>query len=201
MITAIDPKSALILIDLQKGILKNETAHPIEQVIMHANLLISSFRKAGLPIVFVTVDPFAMPLRNARVEKPMVAQSKLFRGVQKLGARITGFKKLHPDLRSEPGDLYLTKHTWNAFFETDLHSELLGFGTTNIVLGGISTSVGVEGTARAASELGYNLTFPIDAMTDQVGPSHDNSVKNIFPKLGETGIAADVVRLLPRNSA
>jgi len=56
--------------------------------------------------------------------------------------------------------------TWNAFYDTPLDSELKRRRITNIVLCGIATSIGAEGTARAAYERGYNLTFASDAMTE-----------------------------------
>jgi hypothetical protein len=33
-------------------------------------------------------------------------------------------------------------------------------------------------------------------MTDMSAEAHDNSVKRIFPRLGETGSSADIVTLL-----
>jgi nicotinamidase-related amidase len=64
------------------------------------------------------------------------------------------------------------------------------------VLAGISTSIGVEGTARAASELGYNISFALDAMTDRVKEAHERSIQFIFPRIGETGTTADIVAML-----
>ncbi len=67
---------------------------------------------------------------------------------------------------------------------------------TQIVLCGVATSIGVESTARFASELGYNVTLITDAMTDMNAEAHDNSVQRIFPRLGETGTVQDVIALL-----
>jgi nicotinamidase-related amidase len=55
MITAIDKQTALILIDLQKGILKNQTVHLLKNIFGKAALLINAFRAADLLIV--TVNP------------------------------------------------------------------------------------------------------------------------------------------------
>lgn len=52
-------------------------------------------------------------------------------------------------------------------------------------MAGVSASIGVEGTARAAAELGYNILFVTDAMEDTVPASQNNSIVNIFPCLGE----------------
>jgi nicotinamidase-related amidase len=71
---------------------------------------------------------------------------------------------------------------------------------TQLVLCGISTSIAVEGTARAASELGYNLTFATDAMTDKVLEAHENSIHNIFPRIGELGTVMEITRKLSSNN-
>jgi hypothetical protein len=36
----------------------------------------------------------------------------------------------------------------------------------------------------------------LDAMTDARPEAHDYSIKNVFPKLGETGTAQDIIDLL-----
>ena len=76
---------------------------------------------------------------------------------------------------------------------TDLHAYLQAAGVTQVVIAGISTSAGVESTARQAYELGYNVTLAIDAMTDMNPDTHTNSLTRIFPRLGETGTTADIL--------
>jgi nicotinamidase-related amidase len=85
---------------------------------------------------------------------------------------------------------------WGAFYGTPLDLHLRRRRVTQIVLCGIATSIGVESTARAAHEHGYNLTLVIDAMTDRSAEAHQNSVERIFPRLGEIGATADVLSRL-----
>jgi nicotinamidase-related amidase len=68
-----------------------------------------------------------------------------------------------------------------------LHETLQKLNITEILLARVSTSIGIEGTARAASALGYNIAFAIDATTDLVASTHDHSTKIIFPRIGEVG--------------
>ncbi len=65
------------------------------------------------------------------------------------------------------------------------------------MLTGVSTSAGVESTARSAHEHGYNVTLAVDAMTDTNAEAHENSVQRIFPRLGETGTTAEILPPLP----
>ena len=81
----------------------------------------------------------------------------------------------------------MTKRTWGAFTNTGLREYLEKLGVTQAVIAGISTSAGVESTARFAHELGFNVSLAVDAMTDTSLDAHTNSVTRIFPRLGETG--------------
>jgi nicotinamidase-related amidase len=183
MITELDKKTALILIDLQKGIVGLPMAHPVESVLANAAKLVDAFRKAGQPIVYVNVNPAGSKWTTSRKD-PAPASNFAFK---------EDWTEIVAEVNAQPEDIYITKHTWGAFFETALDEELKKRDVTGIVIGGISTSIGVEGTARQASERGYNVTFALDAMTDMVATAHENSVKTIFPRMGETGEAADII--------
>ena len=65
-----------------------------------------------------------------------------------------GWADLVPELDRKPGDITVSKQQWGAFHGTSLDMELRRRGVTQIVLCGISTSIGVESTARHAHESG-----------------------------------------------
>ena len=180
-ITALDPKTALIVIDLQKGIVALPTVHPIEGIVRHAAALAEAFRRRGLPVVLVNVDGGA----PGRVEQTRAG-----------GAFPAGWADLIPEMNRQPGDHTVTKRTWGAFTNTDLETYLKGLGVTQVVIVGVSTSAGVESTARHAYELGFNVTLAVDAMTDMNPDAHANSLKRIFPRLGETCATADIIARL-----
>lgn len=80
-VTALDPKTALITIDLQKGIVGLPTAHPIGQVVKQASKLAAAFRSHGLPVVLVNVAGAHPDGRNSRAarETSLLAGRILFR--------------------------------------------------------------------------------------------------------------------------
>ena len=157
-------------------------AHSLADVVDQAAQLLHAFRKAGRPTVIVTVNPTGS------------AQSKIRTQVPGPPAELpAGFEQLLAGIAAQPDDLRIHKQTWNAFYETDLHEALQKQGVTGIVLAGVSTSIGVEGTARAAAERGYNVTFATDAMTDRVAAAHTNSMQFIFPRLGELRTTEEVL--------
>lgn len=178
--TALDPHTALVVIDLQNGIVAYPTAHPTSDVVARAGVLAEAFRRHALPVVLVNVTGGA----PGRTEQPRSA------------GRPAGWADLVPELNRHPQDHAVTKRTWGAFTGTGLDAYLKAQGVTQIVLAGIATSIGVESTARQAHELGYHVTLAVDAMTDMSAEAHANSVARIFPRLGETGSTGEIVDLL-----
>jgi nicotinamidase-related amidase len=180
-VSTLDPKTALIVIDLQKGLVGLPTVHPMAGVLTSAVVLTTAFRRHNLPIVLVNATGVA----PGRTE-----QGHSLEGLP------SGWADLLPELDTQPGDLLVTKRTWSAFTHTDLEAQLKALGVTQVVVAGIATSMGVESTARQGYELGLNVTLALDAMTDVSPEAHDNSVTRIFPRLGETGSTREIVDLL-----
>ena len=54
-LTTLDPQTALIVVDLQKGIVSSPFIHPIDDVVKQSRALIDTFRTQGLPVVLVNV--------------------------------------------------------------------------------------------------------------------------------------------------
>ncbi|MDH6213226.1 isochorismatase family protein [Streptomyces pseudovenezuelae] len=165
---ALDPaRSALVLVDLMDRIV----ALPLEprkgtEVLHAAEELTTTFRSAGAPVVLI------------RVERPGIAE-------QPAGSELVAGL-------AQDGDIEVVKRTIGGFQGTDLHDRLHERGVTTLVFGGIATNLGVESTARAAGDLGYDLVFVEDAMAALTGPEHDASVRLDFPRLGTVVTAAEV---------
>lgn len=191
-LTALDPRTALVVIDLQAGIAAAPTApSPGAEVVARTVELAEAFRARDLPVVLVRVS-FAADSGDVLPGRTEATRSG--------GAtRPDGWDVIVPELAGHPGDITVTKHNWGAFHGTDLDVQLRRRGVTQIVLTGIATSIGVESTARAAYEHGYHVTLATDAMTDLDAESHRNSVERIFPRLGETGTTAEVLGLLEKT--
>jgi nicotinamidase-related amidase len=184
-LTALDPNTALIVIDLQKGIVNGSFTDPIARVIDQARALIDVFRARNLPVVLVNVAGRA-PGRTEQGPRSSLSFSE-------------GWTDLLPQLDQQPGDIVVTKRSWGAFATTDLEHQLKARGVTQVVMTGVATSVGVEATARQAYEQGLNVTLAIDAMIDPRPEAHEYSIRNVFPRLGETGTAQEIIDLLAKK--
>jgi nicotinamidase-related amidase len=185
-LTTLDPIPALIVIDLQKGIVAFPTVHPIGDVIQRAAALAAAFRRHRLPVVLVNVTGGA----PGCTEQP-----------HPTGQRPADWAELVPELDRQPSDHTVTKRTWGAFTNTGLEAWLKAAGVTQVVVAGVATSIGVESTARQAHEAGFNVSLALDAMTDRSPEAHTHTTTRIFPRLGETGTTAEIIALLEGSRA
>lgn len=168
-------KTALVLIDLQKGILELPVEpHSTETIVNNANRLIQRFREKGGFIVFAHVaflDGKDKLTPNSSMKMPDKDDST--------------FSQFADELYVQDNDLIITKRHFSAFFGSELDLQLRRRGITSVVIGGISTHVGVDTTARDAYQYGYDQYFIEDAMSAPRKAFHDFSVNNIFPMLGQ----------------
>jgi nicotinamidase-related amidase len=169
----LDPQStALILIDLQNGVLGRKL-EPLsaEELIERGKALAAMFRAAGALVVLVNVAPAAEDSPR-RVDEPSPLPKILPAGFSDLAAGLL-----------QPGDLKITKKSWGAFSVPELDPELRRRGVRTIVLAGVATQFGVESTARQAWELGYELVIARDATTSLSVESHECSMRRVFPRI------------------
>jgi nicotinamidase-related amidase len=155
--------------------------HPANEIVERSALLARAFRERGLPVILVNVSgrpPGRTDSGGSKLSFP------------------PDWTELVPELEQQTGDHLVTKQRVGAFFGTDLDDYLRHRGATQVVLTGVSTSMGVESTARSAYDLGYNVTLVVDAMTDRDADAHRQSIEKIFPRLGETAKTEDVLNLL-----
>jgi nicotinamidase-related amidase len=182
----LDPKSAaLVLIDLQKGVLGN-TLSPVtsQELLARSQALAERFRAARATVVLVNVAFSADggDMLRQRVDEPPAIPK---------GGFPAGWNEFPPGLM-QPGDLLITKRQWGAFYGTELDLQLRRRGIRSIVLGGVSTHIGVESTARQAYERGYELLIVRDATTSSVAEGHEMSMKYILPRLSRLVQSADL---------
>jgi nicotinamidase-related amidase len=180
-LTKLDTSAALVVIDLQKGIVSLPTVHPASEIISRAAQLARAFRERGLPVVLVNVTGGAPGRTDAGMPK---------------FSRPADWTELIPELEQHPDDCIVSKQRPGAFIGTSLNDYLRERGVTQVFLAGVSTSIGVESTARSAYDYGYNVVLVVDAMTDRDADAHRHSIEKIFPRLGESDTTENVLKLL-----
>jgi nicotinamidase-related amidase len=177
-------KTALVVIDLQQGIVNRELA-PFtgEQVVQKASRLINTFTSKGAFVVLVKVSS----VDGKDMLKPNLDSKS------NPSQFPEGWDNLVPELSNSKKVYVITKRQWGAFYGTDLDLQLRRRGIDTIVLCGVSTSIGVDTTAREAFQQGYNQIFSIDAMTASTKEEHDYVCNYIFPKIGKLRTTEQIV--------
>ena len=185
-VTALDERTALVVIDIQRSVIGLQTFQPTAGIVQRCSRLAKAFRQAAKPVVLVNVEwrPEVMLTPRADAKPPPRTPTP-------------DFATLADDLEADrASDIFITKRQWGAFYGTELDLQLRRRKVTGIVMCGIATSIGVESTARDAFERAYNLTFASDAMTDLFEDAHQNSLNRIFPRIGEIGTTDEIIAKL-----
>ena len=186
----LDPaKTALVMIDLQKGIVSVPTVpHSAGQVVQNSSRLAQHFREKGAPVVYVRVNmadvlPLAVdsPPRDPNAPPPPASASELV-----------------PESGFQSGDILITKRHWGAFAGTELEQILKERGIDTVVLTGISTNVGVESTARQGTGLGFAFVIVEDACSARDTDDHRYAFQKIFPRLARVKKTEEVIDAFAR---
>ena len=188
MSLTLNPRStALVLIDLQKGILSRPLApHSGDVVITNAAKLGRRCAEVGGTIVLVRVsfsDDSADRLKQA-VDAPMPVPT---------GGLPPDFSEFVPEIGALRAEVVITKRQWGAFHGTELDLQLRRRGITDIILGGVATNFGVESTAREAWQHNYGIIIAEDACTS-LGPDlHQFALEKIFPRIARVRSTAQIL--------
>jgi NAD(P)-dependent dehydrogenase (short-subunit alcohol dehydrogenase family)/nicotinamidase-related amidase len=183
----LDPRTtALVLVDLQKGILGFPLAPHSGTSVLHAGAqLAKRFRAAGATVVLTRVTwsgNFADALQQP-VDRPLPGPSEL----------PAEWGTFSSELEQSPSDVIITKRQWGAFHGTELDLQLRRRGVKTIVIGGVATNMGVESTARQAWEHGYEIVFVEDATSSLNPQLHGFAFDSIFPIIGRVRRSIDVM--------
>jgi nicotinamidase-related amidase len=172
--TVLDPqRTAVVLVDLMPRLLELDMQPRAGKAVLEASIaLAEGARNAGAPVVAI------------RVERPNVAE-------QPPGSELS-------QPIADLADAVVVKRSIGGFHGTDLDATLKSLGAETLVMAGIMANLGVESTARAASDQGYDLVFVEDAMSALTLAEHEAAVNLNFPRFGEV---TTITNLLWRATA
>lgn len=191
MITLDTATTALILIDLQQGILAGPVApHGAAELVGRAKLLAARFRAQGAPVfpVKISVAPDLSDAPQGLTDSPFAPPP---------GGFPANWSQL-VDGVAAPGEEIILKRQWGAFYGTPLEALLRRRGVRTLVLAGVSTNFGVESTARQGFEFGFDIVIAEDACASRIAEWHEFSIRHILPRLARVVSCADVVFAAPR---
>jgi nicotinamidase-related amidase len=175
-------KTALLLIDLQNGVLSRETKpYTPSEVVDRARAMAKAFREKGAPVVYVRV-----PLGDV-LSLPSDEVMNLPKDIPAAASDIAEAAGMQSD------DILISKRHWGAFAQTPLEEELRSRGIETIVLAGIATNMGVESTLRQGTGLGFGFVTVEDACSTFSAEMQDFAFKTVFPRLSRVRTTAEVL--------
>jgi nicotinamidase-related amidase len=188
MSLTLDPRTtALVLIDMQKGILGMPLApYGSAQLVENAVALGKRLKEAGGSVVLVNVafaNDHADRL-SQEVDAPMQVRP---------GGMPAEWSEFVPEIASLQMDVVITKRQWSAFHGTELDLQLRRRGITTIVLGGVATNFGVESTARDAWQHNYAVVIAEDACASMGADLHEFSVEKILRRVARVRSTAEIL--------
>lgn len=181
-------KTAIVVIDLQKGIASRPTRpYAADLVISNAAKLVSAFRKNQMPVFLVHVNATPGTMLNVIADETFQRPP---------GTMPPDWAEFVPQMALAPSDIIITKKQWGAFYGTDLDLQLRRRKMDTIVLCGIATDFGVESTARFAYEYGYQQIFAEDAMASMSDEQHNTAVNFVFKRMGRVRKTDEILTAL-----
>jgi nicotinamidase-related amidase len=185
----LDPKTtAAIFIDLQHGIVSRPIQpYPASEILSRSSQLAAALRTAGGTAVYVRVD-------IADIAHPSIDAAPMSDPNGPPAPPIAS--QLVPENGHQPGDVFITKRQWGAFYATDLDQQLRRRNIKTLLMAGIATNIGVESTARAAHDMGYHLVFVEDAMGTFSPEWHAFATTQTFPRMGRVRKTEEVLAAL-----
>ena len=171
----IDPgASALIVIDMQAGFVRRSSPQWIpqaERIVPRLDEVAEAARQRGIPVVFTSAQFLDPSPTDALRMTAAIAEGNLGAGTEQL--------EILPELWRE-GDLLIgTKHTYDAFWQTDLDYILRGLRKDTLVIAGTLTNFCCEATARAGFDRGYHVVLCSDLCASDNPWTHDATLQTM----------------------
>ncbi len=187
MLTLNPRTTALVVIDLQNGIVALPLMpYDAGHVIARCVDLGYALAEAGGIIVLVNVD-----YSEGYADRPnQPADAPLSLPPEGLPEN---WAMLVPEIALLPAPLYITKRQHSAFYGTELDLQLRRRGITTVIICGLATNFGVEGSARDAYNLNYAVVIAADACSSTSQGFHEFAVTNILPRIALVRDTSEVI--------
>lgn len=106
--------------------------------------------------------------------------------------------QIAPELAPLPTDIFVPKHRWNSFFQTDLDLHFRVRGIETMIICGGSTDVGIASTVFAARDMDYGIVVISDCCYSMRGNNNEFFLTRVFPRMGRVMTVDQAVALMTR---
>jgi len=174
----VDPKrSALLIWDMEYAIGPN--AFNYTDILANLKDLSALARQIGVPVFYSVQTAFDLAKEEAGVwVRVRMKRSRATDPNQLLQEREDPKgREIVEELKPQPQDIVFQKRRPDAFVGTDFDLMLRSKGIGTILIGGVATEGGVEGTARTGRNLGYDMVVLKDCVGSRNRELHDMALK------------------------
>ena len=185
-------RTALLLWDMEYGIAPN--AFNFKDILANLQRLAASARRVGVPVFYSVQHGFDL----VKAEAPVWVRVRMKRAKASDPKQLLGEKEnphdseIVAELSPQPQDCVFHKHRPDGFVGTDFELMLRGKAVKTIVIGGVATEGGVEGTARSARNLGYDVVVLRDGVGSRNRDLHDMALKIMEQSYFDMATAAEI---------
>jgi nicotinamidase-related amidase len=185
-------RTALLLWDMEYAIAPN--AFNYKELLPKLQDLSALARRNGVPVFYSVQTAFDLVKEEAAVwVRVRMKRAKAGDPSQLLN------EKEHPrgqeiveEIKPQPQDIVFRKRRPDGFVGTDFDLVLRSKGVKTILIGGVATEGGVEGTARSARNLGYDVVILKDCVGSRSRELHELALKLMEQTHFDIAAASDI---------
>ena len=170
--------SCLIVWDVQNGLV--DRIFDKEKFIGNLKTLIHDLR-GKMPVVYTRITPPPKGFQSSWFLYSMMRRFNV-KEVDKIppfmapGSRE---REIREEVKPEEGDVVLDKPAASIFIGTNFENIMRSRGITTLIFTGIATEIGIESSARDASNRGFYPVVVSDCVSSMDKEAHERSLKNL----------------------
>ncbi len=192
-------RAALLLWDMEYAIAPN--AFNYKDIVRNLKMLSALARERGVPVFYSVQTGFDLLKEEAGVwvrvrmkRAKAVEPGHLLKEKEDPKGR-----EIVDELKPEPQDIVFHKRRPDGFVGTDFDLTLRSNGVQTIMIGGVATEGGVEGTARTGRNLGYDVVVLRDCVGSRSRELHEMALKLMEQSYFDIATANEVADIWRRS--
>ena len=192
--------SALLIWDMEYAIGPN--AFNYKDILANLKSLSAVAREVGVPVFYSVQTAFDL----LKEEAPVWVRVRMKRAKASDPSQLLKEKEnphdreIVEELKPQPKDIVFQKRRPDGFVGTDLDLILRSKGVRTILIGGVATEGGVEGTARTARNLGYDIVVLKDCVGSRNRELHELALKLMEQTHFDISTAGEIAEIWRRKS-
>lgn len=175
-------ETAVIIVDMQNDFCHNDgilarqgtNLEMIQGIVPKMNSFLQEVRSRSLPVIWVTHTNSDNTMSPVWLQK----RTELGRSIETVCRPDSWGAEIYDKLTISESDITVVKHRHSAFYNTQLETILKAMNIRNVIIGGISTNVCVDATARDAYARDFFVYIAKDLVGSTLPEFNDSFLEN-----------------------